>query len=220
MADLTEWNSLKTEINAALIASLQHGPAFLVNTRGDESIGEPPSLIHVKDALNATGEWNPRKRRLDNLLSITGRDGDGKVTSLALYLDGVTITAEKDSSGWSVDRTEHPWGVPAEVMAYKPQPRRPFGASRISRPIMSLHDQGLRTVIRMEGNADVYSFPQMVAPRRRRVDLQERRRVGEGVLAGDAGADLRPFPTMRTRRTRAPTSSSSPPRPRRRTWRS
>jgi hypothetical protein len=162
MADLTEWNSLKTEINAALIASLQHGPAFLVNTRGDESIGEPLSLIHVKDALNATGEWNPRKRRLDSLLSITGRNGEGQVTSLALYLDGLTITAEKDTSGWTVDRTTHPWGVPAEVMAYKPQPRRPFGASRISRPIMSLHDQGLRTVIRMEGNADVYSFPQMV----------------------------------------------------------
>ena len=162
MADVAEWNSLKTEINAALIASLQHGPAFLINTRGDATIGEPESLIHIKDALNATGEWNPRKRRLDNLLSITGRDGEGKVTGLALYLDGVTITAEKDSSGWSVDRTEHPWGVPAEVMAYKPQPRRPFGASRISRPIMSLHDQGLRTVIRMEGNADVYSFPQLL----------------------------------------------------------
>jgi hypothetical protein len=27
---------------------------------------------------------------------------------------------------------------------------------------MSLHDQALRTVIRMEGNADVYSFPQLL----------------------------------------------------------
>ena len=26
---------------------------------------------------------------------------------------------------------------------------------------MSLHDQALRTVIRMEGHADVYSFPEM-----------------------------------------------------------
>jgi hypothetical protein len=160
MAELMEANSLKTEISAALIASLQHGPAFLINTRGEA--GEPDSLIHVKDALNATGDWNGRTRRLDNLLSVLGRDDESKPNSLALYLNGRTIVAEKEAGRWSVDTSEHPWGVPAEVMAYKPQPRRPFGASRISRPVMSLHDQALRTVVRMEGNADVYSFPQML----------------------------------------------------------
>src|SRR5690606_36655027 len=77
------------------------------------------------------------------------------------YLPNVTITADKDGGVWQVDRTEHPWGVRAEVMVYKPLPGRPFGSSRISRPVMSLHDQALRTVIRLEGHADVYSFPQM-----------------------------------------------------------
>jgi hypothetical protein len=161
LPELMEANSVKTEISAALISSLNHGPAFLVNTRGDTGKGEPTSLIHVKDALNATGDWNPRKRHLDNLLSITGRDGEGTTTSFALYLDGETLTAEKDSSGWSVDLRDHPWGVPAEVMPYKPTPRSPFGKSRISRPIMSLHDQALRAVIRLEGHMDVYSFPEM-----------------------------------------------------------
>jgi hypothetical protein len=160
MAELTEANRLKSRINSALIASLQHGPAFLINTRGDESVGEPASLVHVKDALNATGEWNNRRQRLDNLLSITGRDKDGNTTAFALYLDGVTYTAERDG-GWSWDRTEHPWGVPAEVLAYKPDERRPLGRSRISRAIMSLHDQGLREVIRTEGHMDVYSYPEM-----------------------------------------------------------
>ncbi|SDN79287.1 phage portal protein [Geodermatophilus sp. DSM 45219] len=161
MDELAEANNLKTELNGAILASLQHGPAFLINTEGDASIGEPSSLIHVKDALNATGDWNPRTRRLDNLLSIIARDDKGNVTAFALYLPNMTISAEKDSSGWQIDRAEHSWGVPAEVFPYKPLPRRPFGASRISRPIMSLHDQGLRTVIRMEGHMDVYSFPQL-----------------------------------------------------------
>jgi hypothetical protein len=160
MAELADLNNLQSEINAAVVTSLQHGPAFLITTSGDTTADEPPAIITVKDALSATGDWNARRRRLDNLLSITGRDNDGKVTSFALYLDGVTYTAVKDGK-WSWERSEHPWGVPAEVMAYKPQPRRPFGSSRISRAVMSLHDQGLRAVIRLEGHMDVYSFPEM-----------------------------------------------------------
>lgn len=157
--EYVEANNLTAEISGALTASLIHGPAFLINTLGLDD--EPESLVHIKDALNATGEWNSRTRSLNNLLSITDRDEDGQPTDLALYLDGQTVTMEKDG-GWSVvDRSDHPWGVPAEALVYKPRPGRPFGTSRISRPVMSLHDMALRTVIRMEGHADVYSFPEM-----------------------------------------------------------
>ena len=155
-------NDLGAEVASGLVSSLIHGVEFAINTKGDESIGEPASLIHFKDALNATGEWNPRTRRLDNLLSVTGRDDEGHPSSLALYLYGETISAEKNDGKWFVvNRQEHPWGVPAEPLVYKPRSGRTFGASRISRAVMSLHDQALRTVIRMEGHADVYSYPQL-----------------------------------------------------------
>lgn len=159
-AEVWESNHLGAEVSSALISSLIHGVSFLVTTRGDESAGEPPALIHVKDALNATGDWNARTRRLDNLLSITGWDDQGNPNSFALYLDGLTITAV-NGDGWVVEKQEHPWGVPAEPLVYKPRAGRPFGTSRISRAVMSLHDQALRTVVRMEGHADVFSFPQM-----------------------------------------------------------
>lgn len=159
--DLFEAVNLKSRVNSALVSSLQHGPAFLITTRGDEAAGEPPALVHVKDALNATGDWNPRTQRLDNLLSITGRDEE-RVTSFALYLDGVTVTAERRTGGWMADVQDHPWGVPAEVMAYRPDERRPLGRSRISRPLMGFQDAGVRTLIRMEGHADVFTIPQMV----------------------------------------------------------
>lgn len=154
-------NELGLEIAAGLVSSLIYGASFLLNTRGDQSAGEPLGLIHVRDALSATGTWNTRSRRLDDLLSITGRDEDGRPTNFALYLDGLTITADKDSSGWTVDRQFHPWGVPAEPLVYKPRTGRAMGSSRISRAVMSLHDQALRTIIRMEGHADVYSYPEM-----------------------------------------------------------
>lgn len=158
-AEVWEDNYLAAESNSALISSLIHGPAFLVNTEGDE--GEPDSLIHVKDALSATGDYNGRARRMDNLLSIIARDEHCQPTELALYLDGETITAVNAAGRWQVDRTEHPWGVPAEALVYKPRVGRPFGSSRISRPVMSLHDQALRTVIRMEGHMDIYSYPEL-----------------------------------------------------------
>ena len=157
--EVWESNYLNAETNSALVSSLIHGVAFLINTEGSDE--EPASLIHVKDALSATGDWNGRARRLDNLLSIISRDDKAQPTELALYLDGETINAVKDDGVWSVDRVEHPWGVPAEPLVYKHRVGKPFGTSRISRPVMSLHDQALRTVIRMEGHMDIYSYPEM-----------------------------------------------------------
>lgn len=150
-------NNLRSEINSAKVSSLIHGPAFLVNTTGIE--GEPKSLIHVRDALNATGDWNPRRRRMDNLLSVIDRDERGAIAELALYLDGETIVAARRDGQWEIDRQEHDWGVPVEAMVYKPRVGRAMGASRISRPLIGLQKQAVRALIRLEGHMDVYSYP-------------------------------------------------------------
>ncbi|GAA5143301.1 hypothetical protein GCM10023340_08420 [Nocardioides marinquilinus] len=154
-------NHLSSEVDAAINAALLHGPAFLINTVGEDD--EPESLIHVKDATEATGTWNRRRRRLDNLLSVTGTDKDGRILSLALYLDSETITAARDRANlaWTVDRAEHDFGVPAEVVAYQPSPKRPFGRSRLTRPMMGLQDAAVRALIRREGHMDVFSYPEL-----------------------------------------------------------
>lgn len=150
-------NDLRSEINSAKVSSLIHGPAFLVNTTGEDD--EPESLIHVRDALNATGDWNPRRRRMDNLLSVLGRDVDGRITEFALYLDGLTVTAAKDGAAWTVDRQDHAWGVPVEVMVYQPRVGRAMGRSRITRPLIGLQKSAVRDLIRLEGHMDIYSYP-------------------------------------------------------------
>jgi hypothetical protein len=151
-------NDLRSEINSAKVSSLIHGPAFLVNTTGAE--GEPRSLIHVRDALSATGDWNPRRRRMDNLLSILDRDDRGRITEFALYLDGLTVTgALGDDGRWDVDHQEHDWNVPVEAMVYKPRVGRAMGASRIARPMIGLQASAVRDLIRLEGHMDVYSYP-------------------------------------------------------------
>lgn len=159
--DVWDDNHLGSEVDGAIVAAMQHGPAFLVNTMGNK--GEPEALIHVKDATEATGQWNRRRRRLDNLLSLIDSDKDGRPLDLALYLDGETITAHRDkaSLAWQVERTEHVYGVPAEVLPYKPAPKRPFGQSRITKPIMGLQDAAVRALIRREGHMDVFSYPEL-----------------------------------------------------------
>jgi hypothetical protein len=132
--------------------------AFAITTTGEGD--EPAALLHFKDALNATGEWNPRRRRLDNLVSIIDRDPEnGRPTELALYLDGRTIVADRKDGKWQAEVKPHPWGVPVDPIVYKPRLGRPFGSSRISRAAMSYQDQATQAVIRLEGHMDVYSFP-------------------------------------------------------------
>jgi hypothetical protein len=163
-ADVWESNNLGSEVSQGTISSLIHSVSFIINTQGED--GEPDALIHFKDAMNATGDWNGRARRLDNLLSITSRGTEGsdkgKPTGLALYLDGLTIIGEKVDGKWVLkDRQEHAWGMPAEPLVYKPRVGRPLGSSRISRAVMSLQDQASRTVIRMEAHSDIYAIPDL-----------------------------------------------------------
>jgi Phage portal protein, SPP1 Gp6-like len=157
---LWDQNYLGSQFDMAEVSSLLHGISFLVNTEGGPD--EPDSLIHVKDALNATGDLNERTHRLNNLISVHSRDENAEPDAFTLYLDGETVTAELDKGKWTVDRTMHPWGVPAEALIHQPRVDRPLGSSRLTRPLMSMHDRAVRVCIRMEGNADVYSFPQMI----------------------------------------------------------
>lgn len=159
LREVWEGNSLRSEVSQGTISSLIHSTAFIVNTVGGP--GETPALIHFRDAMGATGQWNARTRRLDNLLTISGWDQDERITGLVLYLDGRTITAERTESGWSVDIQEHNWGVPAEPLPYRPRLDRPFGSSRITREVMNLQDQATRALIRLEAHSDIYAIPDL-----------------------------------------------------------
>lgn len=159
MDELVDSNFLLTEFSQGRTDSLLHGVSYLITTAGAE--GEPKALVHAKDGLNATGDWNARTRRLDNLLSVTSRKDDD-VTGFVLYLNGLTISATKDSSKWSVDKQKHGWGVPVEPMIYKPRTSRHAGKSRITRPVMGLQDAALRALIRMEAHMDIYTIPKLI----------------------------------------------------------
>jgi hypothetical protein len=157
--ELVDSNFLMAEIAQGRTDSLIHGVSYLITTRGTGD--EPKALIHTKDALNAYGAWNARKRRLDNLLSITSWKDDAP-TGFVLYLDGVTVNAEKDSSGWTVERSAHPWHMPADPLVYRPRTSRRMGRSRITRAAISTQDSALRSLVRLEAHMDIYAIPKLM----------------------------------------------------------
>src|SRR5690606_3302711 len=62
---------------------------------------------------------------------------------------------------WQVRESVNPYGrVPVEPIVYRPRISRPFGSSRISRPIMPITDSAMRTMARAEVNAEFFSAPQ------------------------------------------------------------
>ena len=156
LAEVWDGNRLRTEINQGITSSLV-STSFVVTTVGSD--GEPKGLVQFADALEATGTWNPRSRSLDAFLWITSRDDDGHALSLSLYLPNETYVADKVDGEWVVQVITHTWGVPVEPLAYNPELSRPFGSSRISRPVMAIQDQAVRALMRLEGHLDVHAFP-------------------------------------------------------------
>lgn len=159
MRELADSNFLYSEIAQAQTDSLIHGVSYLITTKGAED--EPRSLIHAKDALNATGEWNKRKRRLDNLLSITSRKDD-RITGFVLYEFGKTTNCELVDGKWEVESSSHDWGMPADPLVYKPRTSKRMGRSRITRAAISHQSAAIRALIRLEGHMDIYAIPQLI----------------------------------------------------------
>ena len=157
--ELRDSNFLMSELSQARTDSLMHGVSYLITTKGGD--GEPGALVHAKDALNATGEWNNRKRRLDNLLSVTSRQAN-KITGFVLYLDGETVNADLVDGEWQVERSEHPWHVPVDPMVYKPRTSKRMGRSRITRAAISHQYAALRELVRLEAHMDVFTIPQLI----------------------------------------------------------
>jgi len=156
--ELWDGNRLGSEVDQGITSTLIHAVSFVVASRGAE--GEPSALIHFYDASDATGDWNPRSRRLDNLLVVNQWGEDRRASKITAYLPNRTVTGALEDGKWLSDVSEHTFGVPAAPMVYKPRLRRPFGRSRISRPIRAIQDAGVRALVRLEGHSDVYSFPE------------------------------------------------------------
>lgn len=140
-------------ILGALIASC----SFIYISEDDS--GYP--RLQIINADDATGVINPTTGLLNEGYAVLERN-KGMQPVLEAYFTHEGIFFYE--SGRLVDVREYAVKEPMLVpIVYRPDAKRPFGHSRISRTCMSLVGSALRTIKRSEISAEFYSFPQKYA---------------------------------------------------------
>lgn len=140
----------------AIEASLRHSVSFVFTTPGDTAADEPEVIVAARTALEATAEIDARTNRVTFALELVGR------WEALLYVPGMTLRVQLIERQWMVTRehvgiagrvtcTPYVWGRALD---------RPFGYSRITRPLMGYTDMAVRTMLRQEVNAEFYGAPQ------------------------------------------------------------
>ena len=115
--------------------------------------------MQVIDGRNATGIIDPITCMLKEGYAILDVDsGTQQPTVEAYFTPGNTAIYEHGKFSYSVpNAAPYPLLVP---IIYRPDSKREFGHSRISRACMSITDSAVRTVKRSEIAAEFYSYPQ------------------------------------------------------------
>lgn len=140
----------------AIQASLKHSCAFVFTTGYTDDTGEPAPMYTAASALDASAVVDPRTGATLSALEVI----DG---GWVLYRPGKTIRVERDKLGRprAVDRTERNHNrVTCTVYTWGRTIDRPFGRSRITRPLIGLTYMGVRVLLRQEVSAEFFSSPQ------------------------------------------------------------
>lgn len=160
LGEILDANDFALEFQQSVVSAYKHSCSFITVGKGD--IGEAPAQIIGHSAETAAGLWDRRKRRMEAMLTITDTDQRGNPTEFNVYLPDVVLVCSRASGRWAAERISNITGrVLGVVVRNDPQLTRPFGRSRLSNSVMSLNDMAVRAFVRMEGNAEFYSTPQL-----------------------------------------------------------
>lgn len=149
----------------SMLSSLITASSFVYITRGgiNEADDTKKMRFQVIDGTNATGEIDDFTKLLFEGYAVLERDKNDHVVTYAYFQPGRTEvyhTGEKEPFAVETFNSRYCALVP---IIYKPDAKRPFGHSRISRACMDYAKSAMRTVKRSEISAEFYSFPQKYA---------------------------------------------------------
>lgn len=140
--------------DSAILSALISSCSFVYISMGDD--GYP--RLQVIDGGNATGIIDPITGMLREGYAVLDRDELGRPNLEAYFVPGATTYFVNGEEAYTIrNNVKYPLLVP---IIYRPDDKRHFGHSRISRACMSLQDSALRTIKRSEIASEFYSFPQ------------------------------------------------------------
>lgn len=117
--------------------------------------------LQVIDGYNATGIIDPITNMLIEGYAVLERDEYETPVVEAYFIAGTTTIYTQGFRSVTVE--EYPNSAPYPLLVpiiYRPDAKRPFGHSRISRASMDLMDKARNTITRAEVSAEFYAFPQ------------------------------------------------------------
>ena len=160
---LTMFNQNNPDIlyDDAILSALITSCSFVLITRGEEDAeGNRKIRFQVIDGGNATGTIDDYTKLLTEGYAVLDRDDKGNVTREAYCVPGRTEIYESGSKDPVAIETFNSRYCALVPIIYRPDSKRPFGHSRISRACMDYSKGAMRTLKRMEISAEFYSFPQ------------------------------------------------------------
>ena len=143
----------------AILSALITACSFVYISKG---AGEGRVRFQIIDGTNATGVLDDFTKLLVEGYAVLDRDDKGNPISEAYFTPGRTEVYTKGSDQVAVEKFNSKYCALVPII-YKPDARRPFGHSRISRACMEYAKAAMRTLKRTEISAEFYSFPQKYA---------------------------------------------------------
>ena len=154
MNRIFQMNNPDVLFDSAVVSALISSCCFIYIS--PDSDGYP--RLQVIDGGNATGIIDPITNMLTEGYAVLSRDDEtGNPTLEAYFVAGSTTYIEKDRRYTIGNPAPYPLLVP---IIYRPDAKRPFGHSRISRSCMYVQRYAKRILERSDISAEFYSYPQ------------------------------------------------------------
>ena len=155
MSDIYLLNNFDVLADSAVLGALICACSFIYISQDDSGFPQ----MRVIDGRDATGIIDPITNMLTEGYAVLEADKVTGNPKVEVYLLPYETWLYED--GKHVSTFRHPAPYPLLVpVIYRPDAKRPFGHSRISRACMDYQNSAARTVKRSEIAAEFYSYPQ------------------------------------------------------------
>lgn len=159
MQEMFDLNNPDIIFDNGILSSMITACCFVYVSRGEDGMPR----FQIIDGTNGTGVIDDITELLTEGYAVLERDEFDDVKKYAYFIPGHTYVYEVGNSKPIAEEVTNADYCALVPIIYRPDAKRPFGHSRISRACMDYARSAMRTVKRSEISAEFYSFPQKYA---------------------------------------------------------
>lgn len=159
MREMFDLNNPDIIFDNGVLSSMITACCFVYVSRGEDGMPR----FEIIDGTNGTGVIDDITELLTEGYAVLERDEFDEVKKYVYFIPGHTYVYEAGNPKPIAEEVTNADYCALVPIIYRPDAKRPFGHSRISRACMDYARSAMRTVKRSEISAEFYSFPQKYA---------------------------------------------------------